>query len=223
MKHLPLSFALIVGLTAIGCASAQYKVRINSFTAASVEQLSPPATIAVVPSASSGNALFADEVRRKAESLLRDEGYRVAAPEDADILVFAVFGMGQPRTESQTIPLYSPDGTTVDQKGNVTVIGREAGSWSMLTRSVTQHDRWMMIAAADAAPFHTENLAAEDIRWLWISEVISSGRSSDLRKVIDYMLVPAMEWFGKSTGEIVSVQLDENDGRVVRLRTEVQE
>ena len=52
---------------------------------------------------------------------------------------------------------------------------------------------------------------------LWIGEVRSEGRSSDLRKVINYLIVGAIEEFGKNTKSMKRYTLIENDKRAKAL------
>ena len=213
------TLAALLAVVVSGCSLTRYNVQLNAFTAPKAQSLVPgKATVGVVASPSTSNVLFAQEVQGKVETLLRAKGFEVVPPAQADVLVFALFGMGRPTAQIQTLPLYTPGGTTVSQQGRVTVVGQEKGSWTFFSQAHTEQTRWLLLAAADAAAFHRQLGPGDTVQWLWIADVLSAGRSADLRRVIDYMLVPTVDWFGRSTGGIVSVRVGQDDARVVKLR-----
>jgi hypothetical protein len=49
---------------------------------------------------------------------------------------------------------------------------------------------------------------------LWICEVGSAGASSDLREIINYLLIAAFEHFGQDTGRQIVETIRRNDERV---------
>ena len=53
---------------------------------------------------------------------------------------------------------------------------------------------------------------------VWRATTTSAGSSSDLRSVIDYLLVETFDYFGEDTGERKRKTLSEDDKRVRQLR-----
>ena len=53
---------------------------------------------------------------------------------------------------------------------------------------------------------------------LWIGEIASAGMDSDLRELINYMLIVGFEHFGRDTGRRVSEVISKDDDRVWLLR-----
>jgi len=52
---------------------------------------------------------------------------------------------------------------------------------------------------------------------IWVGETISSGSSSDLRKVIDYLIVATFEHLGIDTGGQKTHRILRTDDRVDKL------
>jgi hypothetical protein len=56
-------------------------------------------------------------------------------------------------------------------------------------------------------------------RTVWIGEVRSTGISSNLREVLDPLLIAAFEQFGKNTGKVRTTIIKQNDLRVEELES----
>ena len=52
---------------------------------------------------------------------------------------------------------------------------------------------------------------------MWVGDAKSLGASSDLRVVLDYLLVADFQEFGKNTGKAITVDLKQNDPAVYSL------
>lgn len=60
--------------------------------------------------------------------------------------------------------------------------------------------------------------ASKKVKPLWIGEIASVGLDSDLRELMNYMLIVGFEYFGEDTGRRVSEVISKNDDRVWLLR-----
>ena len=145
--------------------------------------------------------MLATEVERKLSFLLSERGYRVVSDQaSADYALLAVFGIGEPTTEYL--------GTVMMPVG---------GMLMSVPRSRTTHLRWMVIGAVDAETAAAYQ-AGDQIDWSWFAEVYSAGSSNDLRSVVDFVLVEAIELFPRCTGRAVAATVNESDRRVRELR-----
>ena len=59
--------------------------------------------------------------------------------------------------------------------------------------------------------------ARQDTHPVWVGEARSMGVSSDLRMVLNYLLVADFKEFGKNTGQAVTVEIDANNPEAVSL------
>ncbi|MDA1190491.1 MAG: hypothetical protein O3A46_02270 [Candidatus Poribacteria bacterium] len=53
---------------------------------------------------------------------------------------------------------------------------------------------------------------------VWRGEILSTGTGNDIRTIIDYLLVGAFQYFGKSTGSKRSLTIYPEDPMLVKLR-----
>jgi hypothetical protein len=163
--------------------------------------------------------MLRDETKAKIERLLAANGYRTARPESADYWLF--FGAHMDSgTEIQSLrPVYTPGGTaTVNMFGSSgftygTV--QMPGSTQYVPYREVLFGRWMMMFVYDRPQSKEE---FDNLKLVWQVGVVSVGSSSDLRGVIDPMLVSAFEHFGTNTGRRVEEVISEADERIKLLR-----
>ncbi len=79
--------------------------------------------------------------------------------------------------------------------------------------STVVYTRWLVLRLIDGIAYRTSQKAKP----IWIGEVTSAGTSSDLRKLINYMLIAALEHFGQDTGKRVNELFFEDDERIKLL------
>lgn len=196
--------AVLAIATTAGCATTQFNVLVDTYAQ---EPLAPPGRVAVL-AATEANPMLGQEVQRKIENLVMQRGFAPVDPsvarDSADLVVLAVFGIGEPTTQ------YT--GTAILPLGNTL--------WS-LPQTRTAHTRWLIVGVARPGDMAgVEQI--QDVPWVWYANTYSAGSSGDLRRVIDYLLVPTFEWFGENTGSRLEVTLREHDARVRSLREPMQ-
>jgi phenylacetate-coenzyme A ligase PaaK-like adenylate-forming protein len=80
----------------------------------------------------------------------------------------------------------------------------------------TEYDRWLNIVIRDARLFRE----AKKDQVVWYGEVLSSGTSRDLRRIINYLLVAAFAELGRDTKQGVIHELKEDDEQAASLMRE---
>ena len=79
--------------------------------------------------------------------------------------------------------------------------------------SATLYDRWLLIKVVEGSAYRTQKTSPP----VWVGEARSVGASSDLRLVLNYLLVADFKEFGKNTGKAVTVEIDANNPEVYSL------
>lgn len=211
---------LLIGvllLAPISCATSStrpYQVTLNAYHR-QAESAQSANRVHLVPNPQNPNPLLDEEVRAKLAGALQARGYSVVGFEDADLYILADVGIGMPREVATVARVWTPDQTTTVKDA----LGREVGSLSTpgtasAVRSSAQvFDRWLNIVAIDGGAFR----ATKEVRVAWQGEARSSGSSSDLRFVANFMLVPMAEYFGRSSDREVSYTMSEADERVLAM------
>ncbi|MBN2129061.1 MAG: hypothetical protein JW741_06165 [Sedimentisphaerales bacterium] len=220
MKKL-IAAVTVVGVSVLVCGcGTYYRVGVNAYLDASRFQKIPDgSSFYVIGDPNTANPLLRDEVKAKIEKLIVSKGYRTASPESADYWLFFGAHMDSGKEIQGIRPVYMPGGTaTVNMYGSS---GHTYGTVQMpgTTSFVPYRDvlfgRWMMMFAYER-PRSKEEF--ENLRLVWQASAVSVGHSSDLRGVVDPMLVSVFEYFGVSTGRRIERTISESDKLIRQLR-----
>jgi hypothetical protein len=158
---------------------------------------------------------------------LRRSGHQeVKMAEDADVVIFLTYGIGEPKTHQTTyvMPVFDWSGggtshftaNTYGPHGHSTTTGTIQHDPEPVVRSqpvtgnYTTYDRFFMLAAFDLERYKRENALVP----VWQTTVTSTGSSGDLRRVFPIMVAAAESYIGTNTGQKVRVKLTEKDARV---------
>lgn len=207
---------LFVVSATIGCSSTYYVVGVDSYTAENPSALETKNLVYVYQNPEADNVMLEREVAKKIEHMLINEGYNITRNlEEADILVNFSYGIGEPRMVTTTGFIYKPGQrtTVTNADGEVVATARSSGTSQAVSRDQTVFDRYLMLMAFDLNDLPNESVDSA----LWQSIIESSGSSSDLRKVLNYLIVASFEEFGINTGERKIYRISENDRRVRQL------
>src|SRR3990172_4892264 len=90
-------------------------------------------------------------------------------------------------------------------------------STSTTTSTEVVYPRYLRLILYDAKTF----ILSQTPEPVWIGDVKSTGSSSDLRNVIDYLIVAGFTYFGEDLKEQKKGAMPETDERVKRLREEI--
>lgn len=148
----------------------------------------------------SRNSLLWEEHSRRLVYVLEAKGLtRAETFEEADLAVFLAASVGDPReritTTTQTRPVTRHvTGSAITPGGGIRTYQGMVHSYETHThqRSRTVIDRGLELNAIDVE----EYLRSGDLQSVWSVQVTTSGRSSDLQRMVPVMLVAAFDSIG---------------------------
>ncbi|MBN2317276.1 MAG: DUF4136 domain-containing protein [Sedimentisphaerales bacterium] len=198
-------FSLPLIFLSLGC-SASYSVAVNGYSASGESVHIPQAaSIAVVTDSNVPNPILEKEVAVKIEKLLAEQGYKTDA-EKPDFYLTFDYGIDAGRTVTDVIPIHHP--------GFFYEYPYESFYWygytTYMPYSEVIHTRWLMLKLFDGEAYRTSK-SAEPV---WIGEIASAGMSSDLREIVNYMLIAAFEHFAEDTRRQITETIYRDDERV---------
>jgi hypothetical protein len=181
-------------------------VEINGYSAAGQSpQIPDAASITVVADSNASNPILAKEIATKIEKLLTENGYRVGQQE-ADFYLLFDYGIDAGRTVTDAIPIHHP--MFYDEYPFSGFYGH--GYTTYMPYSEVLHTRWLILKLVEGRAYR----ASKNTEPAWIGEITSVGTSSDLRELLNYMLVAAFEHFGQDTRRQISTAIPADDERV---------
>ncbi len=153
------------------------------------------------------NVLFVNEVKDKLADLLLENGYSIADKEQADYYLFFNFGLdssnktvsvpyyipGETKTTSGSV--YSSDGINTSYQDQTI----SSGTYVYAPVEVTVYNRHITMEVYDAFTYRNSKKPEQ----LWHIVATSSGDSSDLRLIMDYLLKTVAKNFGKDTKQTI--------------------
>jgi hypothetical protein len=227
VAFMPLPRVIAVMVLAFLCSCARhYSISVDTYADKQFipAGFKPGSSFAIFP-AKEENPMFSKEVSQKIAQILKDRGYRVESANKADYVL--IFNSGITSTTTKiNVPRYIP-GQTQSTSGTVYGNRGYAGSYSEKTQSsgttvyvpqdYTFFTRGVAIYVYDAEMYRKH----EKEEQVWSGMAISSGENSDLRDVIDYLLVSVFSYFGDNTKKNVKISMAEDDEKVHKLRAEL--
>ncbi len=197
--------ALVTICFCVGC-EASYRVEINGYsTAGQSLQIPDAASIAVVTDSNAPNPILEKEVAAKIEKLLTENGYRIGQAE-ADFYLLFDYGIDAGQTVTDAVPVYHP--MIYDDYPFSGFYWH--GYTTYMPYSEVLHTRWLILKLIEGRAYR----ASKNAEPAWIGEITSVGTSSDLRELLNYMLVAAFEHFGQDTRRQISTAISADDERV---------
>jgi hypothetical protein len=211
----------VIGLCLSGCSSVStFTIRVNGYTDPGAPgMVNPGGSFCVMENQEAKNPLLEQEIIGKITKLLQTHGYSVTTFEKADYCLFFAYGMGEPRSVITTAPDYYGSigwgggygwGGWGGWGGPSVSVGIP---WGGSTDSAALYDRWLLIKVVEGPAYRAQKVS----RPVWVGEARSLGTSSDLRLVLNYLLVADFKEFGKNTGKAVTVEIDANNPEVYSL------
>lgn len=210
--------AMLIVFSSIGCV-VRYNVDVNGYRAPSPSAaLAPGAKVFVVADPNAANPLLEREVAQKIGILLEGRGYDSVPPEGADYYVVFGYTIGSGPTVTGVLPVVRPGGTaTVNTYGSggysYSTVNLPSTT-SYVPYSKTLNTRVLILRVVDARKYQ----ATQQVDVVWAGDTVSSGSSSDLRNVLNYMLVATFEHFGQNTGKAVRHRVPASDPAATSLR-----
>lgn len=197
-----------------------YKINVNGYLNPDCPfDLQPDSSFYIVHNPSASNPLLEKEVASKIGKILQDKGFRLAA-QDADFHILFNYGIDRGPLELGTITHRKPASTK-----NVYTYNSSTGKYDWVqvevpgsekeeSYSVQNYTRSLSIGIIDAA----RSIKTGKSEFAWMGETVSEGTSSDLRDVINYLLVATFDYLGQDTGKAVRVRLIRGNPRVKSIK-----
>ena len=216
-----LKFFVLVGFI-IGIVSCSaYHIQVTGYLdRAHSPSLVPGNTVFVMQNPEADNPLLEKEVAARIAKLLEQHGYRLSSPKDADFHILSRYGIDCGPLRTGSIAIKEPD-----RHEPTYTYDSDSGAWSFgvltipgqtryVPYSVQHHTCWFSIRVIDVRKSR-ESHKAEVV---WAADTVSEGKSTDLRDVLNYILVATFEYFGLDTGKAVRIKLKPGDSRVRNLK-----
>lgn len=211
-KFLGLFLLGVLGTVISGCASVRtYQVQVNGYTEGAAPSLAAGASLVVLEDQKAQNPLLEKEIKAKVEVLLEKQGLVLAPYDRADYYLSFTYGLGTPQTVSVTGPTWGVGwgfGPGYGGRGISTGI-YWPGCGPLYTETQALYDRWLRLTVVEGKHYRDTGKS----RTVWVGEARSTGASSDLREVLNSLLIAAFEQFGQNTGKAVPIQIKQNDPR----------
>jgi len=204
----------------VGCGANRYTVQVNGYLDRSAPAaIAPGAAMAVVENKEARNPLLEKEIAAKINRLLAARGYRVVPYEQADYYLFFLYGVGPESAAGGGPPVsfgLGIGGGAWRGGGGGGFIGLGAPyPYPYAYPAEPIYGRWLTLKVVEAKPYRQSGQA----RTVWVGESRSAGTSSDLREVINALLLAAFQQFGKNTGQAVKVEVGAGDPQFRELQS----
>jgi len=160
------------------------------------------------------NPILAKEIADKMQKVLVTKGYYLADDiSNSDYVLTFAFAIdsGKPITSSSTYS-YSTSSYELNIYTGQFELVPHAHTQTNIS-SGTMYTRNLVLTLFDSK----ELLVKQKANPIWIGEIGSSGSSSDLRKVLDYLIVAGFENFGEDTKGQQKYKFLEGDKRIQNL------
>lgn len=171
-----------------GCLTypAHYVVKVNGYTGGK-PGIQSNKTVIVFRNPKAQNPLLEEEIASKITIALKSKDF---IPSDAsngsEYILFFSYGIGPGSTYTST---FSYEGTRLN-----IFTGRLEPTTEVGSSVSTVYTRRLFLNL-----YELKGLS-ENSKPVWVGESYSTGSSSDLRKVVDYLILGAFEHFGEDTG-----------------------
>lgn len=219
--RLLLKFILAAFWAIIISSCTTYKINVNGYLNSDCPfDLQPDSSFYIVHNPSASNPLLEKEVASKIGKILRGKGFRLTAGGEADFHILFNYGIDRGPTKVGTITRREPSSTKSVYTYNYStgkydwVQVQVPGSKKEETYSVQNYTRSLSIGIIDAK--RSKRSRQSDV--VWLGETVSEGEDSDLRDVINYLLVATFDYLGQDTGKAVRVRLSRGNPGVNSIK-----
>jgi len=201
--------AAAVLVAASGCASSGFH-QVSFAGETSTAGSAPPQgkTVHVVRNVSMKDSVLEARIRYRLQDFLLERGYILASADTADLYVLATFGAGE-RVVASTAAVFREAEVKVvrDREGKSVLRSYVPDRMEYLRVPLLKNSVWLQVLSSDARYFR----ATGQIKNLWRGESAMLARSETLTDNARFLLVPSLKFFGRSTQDIVTVDVREHD------------
>ena len=193
----------------LGCQTS-YNVGVNGYSSTGQSlQIPRGSSFKVVADSNAPNLILEREIKAKIETLLTEDGYGVKV-DGADYHLLFDYGIDSGRVVTDIVPIWH-SGYYCDYHYSY---GYRHGYITHVPYSEVIYTRWLVLRLFDADAVRS----SKKVEPLWIGEVASAGMDSDLRELLNYILIVGFEHFGRDTGRRIYEVISKDDDRVWLLR-----
>jgi hypothetical protein len=165
-------------------------------------------TVHVVRNVSMKDTLLEARIRYRLQEFLLERGYTLASADTADLYVLATFGAGE-RMVDGTATVFREAEDKIDRNREGAPVRRtySPARVEYLRVPLLKNSVWLQVLSSDAKYFRATGL----VKNLWRGESAMLARSDHLTDYARFLLVPSLRYFGRSTQDIVTVDVRDND------------
>jgi len=200
---------LLFAIALTGCASSGFR-QVSFAGETSLAGAAPPngQSVHVVRNVAMKDTILEARIRYRLEEFLLQRGYVISPAETADLYVLATFGAGE-RMVAGIAPVFRDPEVREDKNREGAVTRRHwvPGRVEYLRVPLVKNSLWLQVLSSDARYYRSTG----QVRNLWRGESAVVGRSEAMPDVLPFLIVPTFRYFGKSTPDIVTVDVRKND------------
>jgi len=201
--------ALLASLVISGCASSGFR-QISFAGETSLAGSAPPngQTVHVVRNVAMKDTILEARIRYKLEEFLLQRGYAIAPADTADLWVLATFGTGE-RMVASIAPVFRDAEVRAERNREGAVIGQRYVPMRMeyLRVPLVKNSVLLHVLSSDDRHYR----ATGEVRNLWRGESAVVSKAEALPLTLPYLIVPQFKYFGRSTPDIVTVDVRDHD------------
>jgi hypothetical protein len=206
----------------LGCANVE--VGVNAYLAMQRVFPDPSAEscIAIVATTEPPEPLLDVEIASKIEHLLVERGYTTTAEQEARYVLFCFAAIDAGQTHKGVTPVHEP-GKTIDthyySRGGRYAVKRTyiPGQTRYIPYEYTLYTRSLALELCDRRQLEDAEEREKHRAVVWRCTAVSSGPESDLRWIVNHLLLVAFDYFGQDTGKQQRRTVAYEDRRVEEL------
>ena len=209
MRVSSLAAVLLAGFAASACASAGFR-QVSFAGETSLAGSAPPngQTVHVVRNVMMKDTILEARIRYKIEEFLLQRGYTIAPADTADLWVLATYGTGE-RMVAGIAPVFREAEVKVERNREGGLIRQSYIPMRMeyLRVPLVKNSIWLQVLSSDARHYR----ATGQVKNLWRGESAIVSKPETLTQSLSFLIVPQFKYFGKSTPEIVTVDVRDHE------------
>lgn len=225
---MPRIHLIALGLTLAVCPGcSSIRVCVNAYTSASVPMpaAEDDSTIGVIARTNPPEPLLERELASKISRLLERRGFTIAEPDVADFVLVADAAIDDGTTGIEYRPVTAgPEyyrTFAYDRRGRMTVVNSRIGPRTYyVPQSYTDYTKGLGLTLAKRSllpattqPMDIDPQSSNSIAWRCLAS--AAGPESDLRWIVNHLLVASFKYLGRDTGREEYVRIPEH-GKEIR-------
>lgn len=227
--------ALILLMT--GCASVpKYVVNVDSLQAPNTDDKKNFVLLPGNTDTPSSDLQFREYAAYINRALISRGFTPAESIESANLVIFVVYGIGDPQQHQYTysVPVWGQTGVSSSTTSGKLSTNGKYGTYSGTTtynptygvrgyssgvRTYTTYFRFLVLDAIDLSEYRKSKKEVQ----LWKTTVTSTGSSGDLRGVFPVMITASKPHIATNSGQQIKVEIGGNDPNILEIKGQVSE